>query len=85
MAMDIYKVGSHYQVFDTGDNSPIGPPHTTRGDAWDWWMEHMDKEMAKPGYGLNTAQRAAASAMVSAKGATVGETAKESSGDGEGK
>lgn len=85
MAMDIFKVGQHYQVFDTGDNSPIGPIHKTRDNAWDWWFEHMDEEMAKPGYGMNTAQRAAASAMVSAKGAVVGTTDKESSGDGEGK
>lgn len=85
MAADVFKVGSHYQVFDTSDNSPIGPSHQTRDEAWEWWFAHMDKEMAKPGYGLNTTQQAVASAMISAKGQVVGKTDKESSGDGEGK
>ncbi len=79
MAMDIYKVGMRYQVFDTGDNSPLGPTHLNRDDAWDWWFEHMEEEMAKPGYGLSTAQKAAASL------AAGSEPDKTSSGDGEGK
>ena len=85
MAMDIFKVGLKYQVFDMGDNSPLGPTHKTRDDAWDWWFDHSEEEMAKPGYGLNTAQRAAAAAVLSAQGDVVGKTAKGSSGDGEGK
>ncbi len=79
MSMDIYKVGLRYQVFDTGDNSPLGPTHTNRDDAWDWWFEHSEEEMAKPGYGLSTAQRAATTLEAGS------EPDKTSSGDGEGK
>ncbi len=79
MSMDIYKVGLKYQVFDTGDNSPLGPTHKTRDDAWDWWFENSETEMAKPGYGLSTAQKAAASLEAGS------EPDKTSSGDGEGK
>ncbi len=85
MTMDIHKVGMRYQVFDMGDNSPMGPTHATRDKAWDWWFEHADEEMARPDYGLSTAQRTALNADISAQGAVVGRTAKGSSGDGEGK
>ncbi len=85
MTMDIHKYGTRYQVVDMGNNSPMGPTHATRDLAWEWWFIHADEEMAKPGYGMSTAQRTALEADISAKGEVVGRTAKGSSGDGEGK
>ncbi len=79
MTMDIHKVQQRYQVMDMGDNSPLGPTHATRDLAWDWWFEHSEEEMAKPGYGMSTAQRAA----MTLEAGTQDD--KTSSGDGEGK
>ena len=83
MTMDIHKYGMRYQVVDMGNNSPLGPTHATRDKAWDWWFEHSEEEMAKPGYGLSTAQRTAAAADLTPQGAASKTSGtKDASGDG---
>lgn len=58
MAFDVFKIGArHYQVFDAGDNSPIGPLHKTRDEAWDWVMEHEAEMLRDKLYGQNTAMK----------------------------
>ena len=79
MPYDVFKFGHHYQVVDTGDNSPVGPLHKTRSAAWDAVMEMQSEAEKNETYGLGTVDKAAARAKVSPKQPhdTVGRSPKK--------
>ena len=65
MGYDVFKVGHKYQVFEVGDNSPVGPLHKSRSDAWDYVMEIEAKGMMEEAYGEGTVGKAVARADIS--------------------
>lgn len=57
--LDVIKIGSSYQVFDTRDNSPVGKSHPTRADAVEF-MRHIEDEvglMSSLGHGTDTIEK----------------------------
>lgn len=57
--LDVIKVGTRYQVFDTRDNSPVGKSHPTREDAVEFKHE-IESEvglMTSLGHGRDTIEK----------------------------
>jgi hypothetical protein len=85
---DIFKVGSsHYQVFETATNSPVGPLHLSRKAAEAYEMEIWAEMYMAETYGMTTVERTVAGARVSPKQPhdTVGRSAKTDNVIGGGK
>lgn len=88
MPYDIFKVGSsHYQVFETATNSPVGPLHKSRQAAEAYESEMWAETYMEETYGMSTVERATAGARVSPKQPhdTVGRSAKTDNVIGGGK